>query len=73
MRLVNLGLSQTFPDSQAKVLEALPMRQLISVFIDAFEAILEPRYTKCLTFSMYLSLILIVGGISVPRLRTLVF
>ena len=53
--------------------EALPMRQLISMFIDAFDAILEPRYTQFLTFSMYLSSILIVGGISVPWLRTLVF
>ena len=51
----------------------LPMQQLISVSIDVFDTILEPRYTKFLTSSMYLSSILIVGGLSVPWLRTLVF
>ena len=66
MQIVNLGLSQTLPISQTKVPEALPMRHLISVSIDAFGAILEPRYTKFLTFSMYLSSISIVGGICVP-------
>ena len=72
MRLVNLVLSQTLPDSPAKVSEGLLMRQLISVFIDALDAILEPRYIKFLTFSMYLSSILFVGGsgIYVAWLRT---
>ena len=70
MRIVNSGLSQTLPDSQAKVPEALPTRQLVSVSI---EAILESRYTTFLTFSMYLSSILIVGGIAVPWLSTLIF
>ena len=73
MRIVSLGLSQTLADSQAKVPEALPMRQLISMSIDAFDAILEPRSTKSLTFSMFFSSSLIVGGISVPWLSTLVF
>ena len=67
MRIVNLGLSQT--NSREKIPEALPMRQLISVSIDAFEVILEVRYTF-LTFLMQLSSILIVGGIHVPWLRT---
>ena len=49
------------------------MRKLISVSIDAFDTILDPRYTKVLTFSIYLSSILIIGGISVPWLRTLIF
>ena len=39
----------------------------------AFEAILEPRYTKFSTFTMYLSSILIVGGTSVPLLMVLFF
>ena len=72
MWIVNLGFSQTLPDSRAKLSEALPMRQLISVSIDAFDTI-KPRYTKFLTFLMYLSSILIVGEMSVPWLRTLVF
>ena len=53
--------------------EVLPMQQLISVYIDTFDVILEPRYTKFLTFSMYLSSIVIVGGICVPWLETLFF
>ena len=53
--------------------EALPMRQLISVSNDAFDATLEPRYTKFFTFSISLPSILIDGGISVPWLKTLVF
>ena len=65
MRIVNLELSHTLPGSQAKVPEALQMQQLISVSIDEFEAILEPRYTQFLTVLMYLSLILIIGGIYV--------
>ena len=43
------------------------------MFIDAFDAIFEPRYTQFSTFLMYLSSSLVVGGISVPWLRTLVF
>ena len=40
---------------------------------DAFDAILEPKYTKFFTFSISLALTLIDGGICVPWLRTLVF
>ena len=59
---------------QAKLPEALPMLQLISVFTDVFEAILlQSRYTKLLKFLTYLSSILITGGIFVPLLKTLVF
>ena len=43
------------------------------MFIDAFDAIFEPRYTQFSTSLMYLSSSLVVGGISVPWLRTLVF
>ena len=50
--------------------EALPMRQLISVSIDVFDAMLKPRYTQFLTLSMYLSPILILVGIYVPFLRS---
>ena len=53
--------------------EALPMRQLISVSNYAFDATLEPRYTKFFTFSISLPSILIDGGIYVPWLKTLVF
>ena len=49
-----------------KIPEALPIRQLISVSNDAFDATLEPSYTKFFTS------ILIDGGISVPWLKTLV-
>ena len=70
MRIVNLGLYQTLTDSRTKVPEAFSIQQLISVSIDAFDVILEPMYTKFLTFSMYLSSYLIVGEISVPWLRT---
>ena len=73
MRMLNFGLSQTLAVRRAKVPEALPMRQLVSVSNDAFDAILEPRSTKSLTFSMFFSSSLIVGGISVPWLSTLVF
>ena len=48
--------------------EALQMQQLILVSIDAFDAIQEPVYIKFLKFSMYLSLILIVGGMYIPGL-----
>ena len=43
MRILNFELSQTLAVSQAKVPEALPMRQLISVSNDAFDTILEPK------------------------------
>ena len=68
MRILNFGLSQTLTVSRAKLPEALPMRQLIYVSNDAFDATLEPRYTTFFTFS-----ILIDGGISVPWFMTLVF
>ena len=55
-----------------KVPEALPMRQLIFMSNDAFDAILESKYTKFFTFSISLPSILIDGGISVLWLRTLV-
>ena len=51
----------------------LHMRQLVSVSNDAFDAILEPRCTKFLTFSISLLSIFINRGISVPWLRTLIF
>ena len=73
MQIVSLRLSQTVADNWEKVPEALLMRQLISVYIDAFDAILEPMYTKLLTFSMYMSSSLIVSRIYFPWLRTLVF
>ena len=52
--------------------EALPMRQLISVSNDAFDATLEPRYKKFFTFSISLPSILIDGGIFVLWLNTLI-
>ena len=76
--MLSFGLFKILAIRQAKVLEALPMRQLIYVSNDAFDAILEPNYTKPFTFSISFSInynfaILIDGGISVPWLRTLVF
>ena len=73
MGIVSLELSQALADSREKVPEALSVQQLISVFIDSFDAILQPRYTKLLTFLMYLSSSLTVGGIFIPWLRTLLF
>ena len=55
------------------MIDALAKRKLISVFINSFDAILDPMYTKFLTFSTYLSSVLNVRGISVSWLRTLVF
>ena len=40
--MLNFGLSQTLAVRRAKVPEALPMRQLIYVFNDAFDA--TPAY-----------------------------
>ena len=72
--MLNFGLSQTLAVRRAKVPEALPMRQLISVSNDAFDATLEPRYTKFLfTYSTSLPSILIDGGIFVPWIQTLGF
>ena len=73
MRILNFSLSQTFAVSQAKVPEALPMRQLTSVSKDTFDEILEPRYTKFFTLSISLPSILIDDGTYVPYLRTFVF
>ena len=69
MRIVNFGLIQALPYIREKVPEALQIQQLVSVY----DAILEPIYTKYLTFSMYLSPISVVGGTCVPRLSTLIF
>ena len=71
MLRVSLRLSQTLTGSRAKVPEALLMQRLISVSIDAFNAIY--KHKKLLTYSMHLSSRLIVGGIYFPWLRTLVF
>ena len=46
MQILVFGLSQILAVSRAKVPETLPMRKLIYVSNDAFDAILEPRYTK---------------------------
>ena len=43
MRKVNFGLCQNLTVSQEKLHEALPMRQLISLFMDGFNAILEAK------------------------------
>ena len=55
MVIVSLELWQTLADSRAKLPEVLPIQQLISVYINAFDAILEQRNTKLLTFLTYLS------------------
>ena len=38
--IISLGLCQTLLDSLAKVPEALPIQQLISISIDAFDAVI---------------------------------
>ena len=71
--MLDFGLSQTLAVRLAKVPEALPMRHLIYVSNDAFDAILEPKYTNQFTFSTFLPSILIDDGVYVPWLRNLVF
>ena len=73
MRIVSFRLFQALAESRAKVPETLLMRQLISVSIDAFKAILQLRYTQLLIFLMYLSPRLIVGGKYVSWFKTLFF
>ena len=44
--MLSFWLSQTLAVKRAKVPDALPMRLFISLSNDAFDATLEPRYTK---------------------------